>query len=86
MPRISSFYGIVITMYYDEHGRAHFHVNYGEHNASIAIETLEILGGAIPRRALALVREWAVLHRAELRENWNLARGEQPLKRIAALP
>jgi hypothetical protein len=48
MPRISSFYGIVIAMYYKEHGPPHFHVRYAEHDASIAIETSEVLGGSLP--------------------------------------
>jgi hypothetical protein len=39
MPRVSSFYGIVIAMYYKEHGPPHFHVQYAECDASIAIET-----------------------------------------------
>lgn len=86
MPRISAFYGIVIAMYYDEHGVPHFHARYAEHDASIAIDTLEILGGSLPRRALTLVREWAEQHREELEANWERARDEQPLEAIEALP
>jgi hypothetical protein len=41
MPRISEFYGIVITMYYAEHGVSHFHALYAGEDASVAIETLE---------------------------------------------
>ncbi len=44
------------------------------------IETLEIIEGKLPRRALALVLEWAVLHRTELQENGERARdGLSPL-------
>lgn len=85
MPRISSFYGIVIAMYYEEHGQPHFHARYAEHDASIAIETLAILQGSLPRRTLALVREWADLHRDELQANWERARKEQPLFSIEPL-
>src|SRR5919109_956515 len=53
---------------------------------SIAIESLEILAGSLPDRALRLVREWAELHRAELEENWRRAREGQPLERIGPLP
>lgn len=53
--------------------------------AEIAIETLEIIEGSLPRRVLALVLEWAVLHRPELRANWEMARAGQPLIRIAPL-
>jgi len=30
--------------------------------------------GALPRRALALVEEWGMIHRAQLTENWRLCR------------
>jgi Domain of unknown function (DUF4160) len=86
MPRISSFYGIVITMYYKEHGAPHFHIRYAEHDASISIQTLEVLGGSVPKRALRLAREWAETHRDELTANWELARVEDPLEEIPPLP
>jgi hypothetical protein len=85
VPRISSFYGIVIAMYYDEHGRPHFHAHYAERKASIAIDTLEVLGGSLPRRALGFVREWAEQHRDELDANWERARDEEPLEPIEPL-
>ena len=47
MPTISTFFGIVIRMYYDDHGPPHFHAYYGEDMALIAVETLEVLSGAI---------------------------------------
>jgi hypothetical protein len=86
MPRLSSFYGIVIAMYYKEHGLPHFHARYAEYDASVAIETLEVLGGSLPGRALNLVREWASLHRDELSANWERARAEAPLEEIDPLP
>lgn len=86
VPRISSFYGIVITMYYAEHGVPHFHALYAGQDASIVIETLEILAGSLPDRALRLVREWAALHRLELEADWEQARAAQPLDRIPPLP
>lgn len=61
MPRISEFYGIAIAMYYAEHGVPHFHALYAGQDAAIAIESLEMLAGALPDRALRLVREWAEL-------------------------
>ena len=54
MPRISEVYGIVITMYYAEHGVTHFHALYSGEDASVAIETLEVLAGSLPDRALRL--------------------------------
>ena len=86
MPRLSVFYGIVIAMYYREHGVPHFHATYGEHRASIAIDGLEILGGSLPARAYGFVREWAELHHDELVANWHRARNAQPLEPIEPLP
>jgi Domain of unknown function (DUF4160) len=86
MPRVSSFYGMTIAMYYREHGVPHFHVRYAEHDASLAIETLELLEGSLPKRALALAHEWAELHRNELMENWQRARNKEPLLDIDPLP
>ncbi|MGH2362304.1 MAG: DUF4160 domain-containing protein [bacterium] len=84
MPEISRFLGIVIGMFYSEHGVAHFHAVYGEHEISVEIETGTIQG-EFPPRALRLVLEWTNLHTQELLENWQLARQGQPLKRIAPL-
>lgn len=73
-------------MYYREHGVPHFHAFYGEYRASISIESLEILGGHLPSRAIRLVNQWALLHREELLENWDLAEREEALESIAPLP
>ena len=69
MPELSRFFGIVIRMFYSDHEPAHFHAIYGEYEALIEVETLSVFRGALPRRALALVLEWATLHRPELRED-----------------
>jgi hypothetical protein len=37
MPEISRFYGIVITIYYDEHLPPHFHARYGEDRAAFLL-------------------------------------------------
>ena len=36
VPRISAFYGIVITMYFSDHPPPHFHARYGDHVAEYA--------------------------------------------------
>lgn len=68
MPRISAFYGIVIAMYWNEgaHARPHFHARYSGQQASVDFDG-NVIAGSLPQRALALVEEWAGLHRAELR-------------------
>ena len=62
MPTISVFFGIVIRLYYDDHAPPHFHAIYGEFEAKISIDTLEVIAGKLPRRALELVLDWAELH------------------------
>lgn len=84
MPEISRFLGIVIGMFYSEHGVAHFHAVYGEHEISVEIET-DAVHGEFPARALKLVLEWRSVHKQELLDNWQLARRGQPLKRVAPL-
>ena len=84
VPEISRFLGIVIGMFYKEHGVAHFHAVYGEYEASIEVESGKV-HGELPPRALRLVLEWAALHKAELLDDWQLARQGQPLKTIAPL-
>jgi hypothetical protein len=85
MPEISRFFGIIIRMFYNDHEPAHFHALYGEDEALIEVETLAVLRGALPRRALALVLEWAVIHRPELRQDWQRARSGEVLAPIAPL-
>ena len=84
MPEISRFLGIVIGMFYNEHGVPHFHAVYGEHEATIEIES-EHVHGYLPQRVLGLALEWARLHRVELLENWRRARTGEPLSRVPPL-
>lgn len=71
MPVISSFYGILIKMYFGDHLPPHFHAEYAEFSAQISIRDLGILEGHLPPKALGLVVEWASIHREELMYNWN---------------
>jgi hypothetical protein len=84
MPEISRFFGIVVTMYYDEHGQPHFQARAGQHLVSIEIQSL-IVRGEFPGVKLRLVLDWADLHRAELLENWERARRGLPLLPIEPL-
>jgi hypothetical protein len=74
VPTISAFYGIFIRMFFNDHPPPHFHARYGEFEATVAIDTLELIEGELPSRALNLVREWAMIHQEELREDWELCR------------
>lgn len=85
MPTISVFFGILIQMFWKDHAPPHFHALYGEFEALIDMRTLEVIDGSLPRRALALVLEWAALHRAELLEDWRLCESMQTPHMIAPL-
>ena len=85
LPEICRFYGIVIKTHFADHAPSHFHAVYGDHEALLSIETLEMFRGDLPRRAAALVLEWAALHRDELRAGWTLAQAGKPLLPIPPL-
>ena len=84
MPEVSRFLGIVVKMYYNDHGAAHFHAVYGEHEVSVEVES-EAVHGSLPNRAMRHVREWADMHATQLLENWQSARQGKPLTRIPPL-
>lgn len=85
MPTISAFYGILIQMFWGDHAPPHFHALYAEYEVLINIHTLEIIQGTMPRRALALILEWASAHRTELLEDWKLCKENQSPKKISPL-
>jgi hypothetical protein len=52
VPELSRFFGIIIRMYVEageSHHRPHFHAYYQEHAAVFAIDTIERLGGGLPK-------------------------------------
>jgi hypothetical protein len=70
MPVIARFYGILIKMYFREHGAPHFHAIYGEFNGVFEVTTLEMIEGDLPPRAQRLVRDWAEQYKDELERMW----------------
>ena len=81
MPIIARFYGILIKMYFKEHGSPHFHALYGEYNGVFNIESLEMIEGDLPGRAQKLVTEWAQLYKDDLMAMW----GNQEFKKLPGL-
>ncbi|GMO12931.1 MAG: DUF4160 domain-containing protein [Treponemataceae bacterium] len=75
MPEISRFFGVTIAMHFNDHNPPHFHVEYGECQASIAINDFALMQGDLPARILGSVVEWASLHKQELIEDWNSIQG-----------
>jgi hypothetical protein len=85
MPVVSTFSGIVIRMYYREHGVPHFHAEHQGQQATFTFDGDPLAGSLSSRTALRLIKEWALAHRKELEANWNKARAGEPLERIAPL-
>ncbi len=88
MPTISMFYGILILMYfYDnkKHRAPHIHAEYGDYEATIAIEDGAVLGGSLPPAKMKLVQAWVEIHRDDLMADWKLAISGEPLFKIEPL-
>jgi hypothetical protein len=85
VPRISSFYGITVAMYFNDHAPPHFHVIYAGWEASFRISDLAIIEGQVPARAARLIRQWARMHAVGLLANWAKARASLPLDTIPGL-
>ena len=64
-----------------EHNPPHIHVIYGEYVSAINIDTLEVIEGDLPNKALSLAREWIEIHKIEILEMWN----SQTFKKITPL-
>jgi len=85
MPEICMFFGIRITINYNDHVPPHFHAEYNGNKALVDVINGRVIKGGLPKRQLKLVLAWAELHKDELMQDWELAREHQPLYRIAPL-
>ena len=47
MPTVSTFYGILIKMFFNDHALPHFHAEYAEFKAAVDIRSLRVLGGGV---------------------------------------
>ena len=80
MPALSTFYGIVIRMFHDDHAPPHFHAVYGEHELVVGIAPIAVLKGAAPPRVRSMALEWAASHQQELLGDWERCRkGQTPM-------
>jgi hypothetical protein len=80
VPRISAFFGLVISMPANDHDPPHFHVSGAEQRGRVVIATGQVLpGSTLSRRALRLVERWRRLHVEELALAWSSVRtGRRP--------
>ena len=80
MPELCRFYGIVITLNFNDHTPPHFHAAYGGARVVTKIADATVLRGWLPPQAARMVRDWARQYRVELLRDWELARaGAMPL-------
>jgi hypothetical protein len=70
LQEVSRFFGMVISLRYDEQMPPHFHVRYGEHRAIVALDTMRLIDGFLSPRVLGFICEWSAVHRSELIRNW----------------
>lgn len=84
MPSLSSFYGIIIYMYYidnKQHNLPHIHAEYQDSEVIIQIPNGEILAGSIHPSKMKLLLAWIEIHKEELMADWKLAvLGDIPYK------
>lgn len=74
MPIVSQFYGIIISMYFndtDRHHLPHIHVQYAEYRCSIDFNG-NILSGTIPNKQKNLIVAWIELRKEDLNTLWNM--------------
>ena len=84
MPEISSFYGIIIKCILTTIHHRIFMPNM-EHEALLNINTLGIIAGSLPPKALGLVTEWATIYKDNLLVVWEKAKNLEPLEKIPPL-
>jgi len=85
VPIVSTFFGIVIRMFFREHGVAHFHAEYQGQQVTMTFDGKILAGALRSRTALRLVAEWAALHHPELEANWQRVQAGEPLEKIEPL-
>lgn len=85
MLEICRFYGIIVWLYWNDHAAPHFHAKYNGEEVLLLIDSWEIYSGAIPKRAMKLVIEWADLHREEIMKDWEDATNGKQLTKIEPL-
>jgi hypothetical protein len=75
MPLISTFFGILIHIQYEDHNPPHFHAFYQGAKATFTFDGEVLAEGkrGFPPKQKALVKAWALIHEDELAAEWHLA-------------
>jgi len=59
MPAISIFFGIVVRMFYNDHGPPHFHAEYQGQRGKFDSKGRMVVGSIQSKTALRLIKQWA---------------------------
>ena len=87
MPIISSFFGIIVRMYFkdtERHNTPHFHVKYGDESAVFDLNG-NIIAGSFPPKQTKYVVAWAEIHRDELEALWEIMQTDEEYFKIKGL-
>ncbi len=87
MPIISQFYGIIVSMYFDDkkkHNLPHVHIRYNEYKAIYDFEA-NLLEGKLPIKQTKLVEAWIIIRKEGLVTLWKLMEEEGKIFKIKPL-
>ena len=85
MPYVSMFFGIIIRMFYSEHNPPHFHAEYQGSEGIFNFDGDMLQGNIKSNTALKLIKEWSVLRKSELEENWKNITDKASINKIEPL-
>jgi hypothetical protein len=72
-------------MFHNEYNPPHFHAEYQGQRGMFNFDGQMIRGNIKSTTAQKLIKEWAILHRHELNQNWEKAIQGKPIDRIEPL-
>lgn len=85
MPILSTFLGLVVKVFHNDHNPPHIHIEYAEFKAQIEITSGRALSGKLPPRSARAINEWRKLHLQELLQAWKDAQAGKMPKKIEPL-
>lgn len=83
MPKLATFGGVVVMVYFGDHPPPHVHARIGRPGergtaeARFAIETGDLIDGVLPAARASQVARWCRQHRNDLLADWGRAQQDQ---------
>lgn len=87
MPIVSQFYGIIITMYYNDnerHHSPHLHADYAGYAAVYDLDG-NCVKGKMPIKQEKMIVAWIAIHVEELNALWKLSQEQNQFFKIEPL-